>query len=122
MCGCAVGFGDSWEETMPTRTGARLAQMFFRLAVSALVGLGSANLALAQRPLASQLPPAVPSDSPAAPTVIPAAPEGGTPPTAPLDSQQAPGVGQFFRPASAPMPDYVYQPAYYETPRIGARA
>src|SRR5262249_44781562 len=120
------------EETMPRRTGIRLARMPFRLAVGALIGLFGTNLALAQPPVPSQPPQGVQS-----------APSAGTPPTAPTspgaeppppnadytppglyprDSQQAPGVGQFFRWASAPLPDYVYQPAYYQTPGIGARA
>src|SRR5262249_19331625 len=40
----------------------------------------------------------------------------------PRDVQEVPGVGQLFRWSSAPLPDYVYQPVYYDTPGIGARA
>src|SRR5262249_17622068 len=54
----------------------------------------------------------------------PPLPEGGYAPPGlyPRDSRQPPGVGEFFRRVSVPMPDYVYQPAYYDTPGIGARA
>jgi hypothetical protein len=115
------------------------------LTTGLVVGLGWSESASAQ----GQLPPAAPSqlipggDFPISPPAlkreIPAAPTHPGPGAAnsepplpnganasprldPQDSQQPPGVEQFFRPASAPMPDYVYQPAYYETPRIGARA
>jgi hypothetical protein len=39
----------------------------------------------------------------------------------PRDPQEAPGVPQFYRPTSAPLPDYYYRPSYYDTPGIGAR-
>jgi len=151
---------------MARRTGLHLAGMFFRLAISALVGLGSADLSVAQPASSSQSAPTVPSAPPAAPPVTPtgshgpspgfadlrvpdapAAPERSTLPTAPTspaagatyaqpppngasappglyprESQQPPGVGQLFRWAWAPLQDFVYQPAYYETPGIGARA
>jgi hypothetical protein len=77
-------------------------------------------------------PPAPKGGMPAAPTgpgagaanAEPPLPKAGYAPPglSPRDSQQAPGVGEFFRRVSAPMPGYVYQPAYYDTPGIGARA
>jgi hypothetical protein len=34
---------------------------------------------------------------------------------------QAAGVPEFYRPTTAPLPDYYYRPGYYDTPGIGAR-
>lgn len=39
----------------------------------------------------------------------------------PRGFQEPPGVPEFYRPISAPLPDYYYQPSYYDTPGIGAR-
>src|SRR5262249_19074020 len=76
-------------------------------------------------------PPAPRRGMPAAPTGPGAGAANAEPPPKgdyappglyPRESQQPPGVGEFFRRMSAPLPDYVYQPAYYDTPGIGARA
>jgi hypothetical protein len=40
----------------------------------------------------------------------------------PREAQEGPGVLEFFHPLSEPLPDYYFQPAYYDTPGIGARA
>jgi hypothetical protein len=39
----------------------------------------------------------------------------------PREMQEGPGVPEFYRPTSSLLPDYYYQPAYYDTPGIGAR-
>ncbi len=148
---------------MRTRCGAGLADLVFRLAASALFGLGggSAAIAQAQTPAPQPPQPTQPA-SPAIPSYVPGPsqvfPEGGipaTPPTSeggipaavpppppggyvyilppppgadyappgttPRDVQEAPGVPEFYRPISEPLPDYVYQPGYYNTTGIGAR-
>jgi hypothetical protein len=115
------------------------------LTVGLVVGLGWAEAAFAQEQLPaaalSQLfpnggfstgPPAAPKGIPAtsaapgadAANAAPPPPTGGYAPPGliPRDSQQPPGVAEFIRRMSGPMPDYVYQPGYYQTPRIGARA
>jgi hypothetical protein len=39
----------------------------------------------------------------------------------PRGVQQPPGVAEFFHPLTAPLPEYFYQPAYYETPVVSPR-
>jgi hypothetical protein len=39
----------------------------------------------------------------------------------PRGDQEPPGEPEFYRLITAPLPDYYFQPAYYETPGIGAR-
>src|SRR5262245_16780170 len=107
------------EETMPRRTGARLARVFFQLAAPALAGLSTANLAKAQppeppaqRPPPAQLPPPAPPTPPATPPAIPTEqhgpsqvfPDGGFP-----ETRSAPEGGIPTTPAP-PGPVAVYPP------------
>src|SRR5262249_56726840 len=39
----------------------------------------------------------------------------------PREMQEGPGVPEFYRPISEPLPPYYYRPSYYDTPGIGAR-
>jgi hypothetical protein len=39
----------------------------------------------------------------------------------PRGDQEPPGVAEFFRPYTVPLPDYFYQPAYYEQPVVSPR-
>jgi hypothetical protein len=81
------------------------------------------NLSTAQAgtPAAAQPAPGTP---PAPGTAQAQAPKADYAPAglAPRGIQEAPGVPEFFHPISEPLPDYYYQPAYYNKPGVGARA
>jgi hypothetical protein len=55
------------------------------------------------------------------PPLKPPAADYAPPGYEPRGVQQPPGVAQFFRPYTAPLPDYFYQPAYYEQPVVSPR-
>jgi hypothetical protein len=70
--------------------------------------------------VAGKLPQATSSPGPQPPTA-----DYAPPGYKPRDVQEAPGTPELqpeYRPKSEPLPDYYYQPSYYDTPGIGARA
>jgi hypothetical protein len=69
------------------------------------------------RPVAPPYPPPYP------PYLLPSPPSAdyGPPGYEPRGIQQPPGVPEFYRPAAVPLPDYFYQPAYYEQPVVSPR-
>jgi hypothetical protein len=110
------------------------------------LGWAQAQLQVPQVAQPAQSPiPAMAAQSPASSQVFPdggfpatpRAPEGGFPAPAaqllapkadyappglqPREMQEGPGVPEFYRPIEAPLPDYYYQPSYYDSPGIGAR-
>jgi hypothetical protein len=55
------------------------------------------------------------------PFLKPAGPDYAPPGLEPRGIQEPPGVPEFYRPTSARLPDYFYQPAYYERPMTSPR-
>jgi hypothetical protein len=70
------------------------------------------------------IPPAVAKPGPAAATAQPPPPKADYAPPGvyPRGPQEPPGVAEFFRRLTAPLPNYIFEPAYYDTPGIGARS
>ena len=52
-------------------------------------------------------------------TQQPPSPDYAPPGVTPRGTQDAPGVPEFYRPTSSILPDYYYQPAYFERPVVG---
>jgi hypothetical protein len=65
---------------------------------------------------------AKPGPVPSYPGSHPPSPDYAPPGFQPRETQDAPGVLEFFRPHAALLPDYFYQPAYYETPITSPRS
>jgi hypothetical protein len=74
---------------------------------------GGSTLAAAAKVAAAQAAPPAQEKPPS--------PDYAPPGLTPRGVQEAPGVPEFFRQLSAPMPDYFYDPSYYERPGVGAR-
>src|SRR5262249_1662997 len=66
-------------------------------------------------------PTARPGPGPVYPRPRPPAAEYAPPGLEAREVQEAPGVPEFYRPVSDPLPAYYYRPSYYDTPGIGAR-
>jgi hypothetical protein len=66
-------------------------------------------------------PSAKPGPSPAYRVLQPLTSDDGPPAAEPRGIQEPPGVPEFYRPSSDPLPPYYYRPAYYEQPVTGPR-
>src|SRR5262249_26586097 len=147
----AAGFGVRLGGAMRVNSPRRVPRGFGGLAAWACVALCAANCVWAQeQPAPRVIPPKAAEPSQVFPDggfpSTPPAPEGGIPATTaksrqaatnaevqppkadyapagltPREAQEGPGVAQFFHPISDPLPDSYFQPAYYDTPGIGAR-
>jgi hypothetical protein len=72
---------------------------------------------VAENPAQAAAPATIAAKSAQLPVVPDYAPSGLTP----RDVQEVPGVLNYFLPRPKPLPDYFYQPAYYEQPIVGPR-
>jgi hypothetical protein len=70
------------------------------------------------------IPKAIAKPGPGVPSVVlqPPSAEYGPQGRYPREPQEGPGVGEYYRPVSDPLPPYFYQPSYYERPVVSPRS